>query len=155
MEHKKIAIIGAGIAGLTAGIILEELGYDFTVFEAAHKIRGSGSGLTLASNAINAFERLGLAEHVIKEGNVLSDFDICDAKGNTLFKLNIKRIKQKFKADNIAFHRADLHKVLYDKINQSKVYTGKKLHSLKPKSTGVELHFTSGKTETFDFVIGA
>lgn len=155
MKNKKIAIIGAGVAGLSAGIMLEELGYDFTIFEASDKIRGSGSGLTLASNAINAFERLGLADEVIKAGNVLNDFDICDAKGKTLFKLNIERIKQNFNADNIAFHRADLHKVLFDKINQNKVCTGKKLNTLKSKNSGVELHFTSGEIRTFDFVLGA
>ena len=48
----KIAIAGAGIAGLTTAIALTQKGFDVTVYEAAPHIKPVGAGITLSANAI-------------------------------------------------------------------------------------------------------
>lgn len=75
-KSESIAIVGAGIAGLTAAIMLGKLGFDVRVFESAEEIRGIGAGMGLASNAIKAFEYLNLDEEVISICNHLKDFEI-------------------------------------------------------------------------------
>ena len=72
MTHSspQVAIVGAGIAGLTAAIALKKMGLRPVIYEAAPQIKALGAGLTLAANAIKGFERLGIAEKVVARGAV-------------------------------------------------------------------------------------
>ena len=47
----KIAIVGAGISGLTAGILLKKLGHDVSIFEKSSSISEYGAGINLSRNA--------------------------------------------------------------------------------------------------------
>ena len=58
----KIAIVGAGISGLTAGILLKKLGHDVSIFEKSSSISEYGAGINLSRNATILLERSGLLE---------------------------------------------------------------------------------------------
>lgn len=154
-KSESVAIVGAGIAGLTAAIMLEKLGFEVRVFESAEEIRGIGAGMGLASNAIKAFEYLNLDREVISICNHLKDFEISDAKGKIIISADTKRIKQSYNTDNFAVHRADLHKLLLSKIHPEKIETKKKLVDLRILNEKVEIEFKDGKVGEFDFVIGS
>ncbi len=47
---QKVAIIGAGCAGLAAGIALLKRGYDVTIFEATNRVGGLAGGIDLGQN---------------------------------------------------------------------------------------------------------
>lgn len=157
METKleKIAIIGAGIAGLSAAIMLENKDYAVQVYEASETIRGIGAGMGLASNAIKAFEYLGLKQEVTQVSKVLTDFAICDTDGKPLFSIDTNRIKQRFQAENYAAHRADLHRVLSSQISSDKIKVRKRLTAITVNTDGVSLLFNDNSTEAADYVIGA
>ncbi len=53
-QTEKIAIAGAGIAGLATAIGLARQGYDVNVFERAGKIEEVGAGLQIGPNAVRA-----------------------------------------------------------------------------------------------------
>ena len=55
-----IAIIGAGIAGLTTAVALERAGLTSRVYEQAAELTEVGAGLQLAPNAVRQLRRLGL-----------------------------------------------------------------------------------------------
>lgn len=152
---KRIGIIGAGIAGLAAASSLEKLGFETQVFEAADKVQGIGAGMGLASNAIKAFEYLGLDREVIAISNHLKDFEITDSEGKTILSADTERIRQNYNTDNFAVHRADLHKLLLGKIPPEKIQTRKKLINLRISKNKVETEFEDGDFCEFDFVLGA
>lgn len=58
----RIAIVGAGIGGLSAAVGLQRAGAEVTVFERAPELRAGGSGLSLFANGLAALECLGLRE---------------------------------------------------------------------------------------------
>ena len=58
----KIAVIGAGIGGLSAAVGLQRAGAKVTVFERAPEVRAEGSGLSIFANGLAALETLGLRE---------------------------------------------------------------------------------------------
>ena len=48
-KGKRIGIIGAGPAGLTAGIIFKQAGYDVKIFDKAPEIVALGGGTSILS----------------------------------------------------------------------------------------------------------
>lgn len=154
-KDKRFAIIGAGIGGLTAGIMLEKLGFQVDVYEAGDSARGIGAGIGLASNAIKAFEYLGLDREVIAISNHLRDFEICDDKGKTILSADTERITRNYNTDNYAIHRADLHNFLVSKISSKSIHLNKRLKNFRQENDEVIIEFKDGTNSKTDYLIGA
>src|SRR5699024_7721651 len=60
----RIAIVGAGIGGLSAAVGLQRARAEVTVFERAPELRAGGSGLSLFANGLTALQSLGLLDDV-------------------------------------------------------------------------------------------
>ncbi len=60
MRHMRIAIVGAGLAGLAAGAALHRAGHDVHVFEQADGLRASGLAINLWSNATSLLPAFGI-----------------------------------------------------------------------------------------------
>ena len=56
----RIAVVGAGVAGLTAALALQRDGHDVRVHEQAEALRDAGFGLNLWTNAGSLLVRLGV-----------------------------------------------------------------------------------------------
>ncbi|MDS1113079.1 FAD-dependent oxidoreductase [Gordonia westfalica] len=56
----KVAVVGAGIAGLCTAAGLSSAGAEVTLLERSPEVRGGGSGLSLFGNGLRALESLGL-----------------------------------------------------------------------------------------------
>ena len=63
-----IAIVGYGIAGITAAIQLRKLGHTITHFERSPTLRGGGAGMLLHPPALNMLSSLGLATQALALG---------------------------------------------------------------------------------------
>ncbi len=64
----RVAIVGSGVAGTAAAILLAEGGVDVDVFEVKPDLSALGSGITLQGNALRVFDRLGVWEQVKEAG---------------------------------------------------------------------------------------
>ena len=47
MYELKAIVIGAGMAGLTAGIAMRQAGYEVEIYEKTSKLRPAGAGISL------------------------------------------------------------------------------------------------------------
>jgi 2-polyprenyl-6-methoxyphenol hydroxylase-like FAD-dependent oxidoreductase len=56
----RVAVVGAGVAGLTAGLALQRDGHDVAIFEQAPELRTGGFGLNLWTNAASLLHELGV-----------------------------------------------------------------------------------------------
>lgn len=157
MKHANlnIAIIGGGIAGLSAAIALRKMGIRPVIFEAAPEIKAVGAGLTLAANAIKALEYLGIADCVIPAGQQLNTFSILDQLGRPITVADSRAWTQRYGIHNFAIHRAELHRVLLQQIGDTDVITGKLALRADQTSHGVQIHFQDGTHYEADAVLVA
>ncbi|KAF3809053.1 FAD-dependent monooxygenase OpS4 [Colletotrichum gloeosporioides] len=71
-----VIIIGAGIAGLSAGIALAQTGHSVTILERVPQITEAGAGIQLAPNATRILRRMGVIEEIMEHMSVLSRVSI-------------------------------------------------------------------------------
>lgn len=138
----EFAIIGGGVAGLTAAIGLRQLNREFLVFEQAEALKGIGAGFGLAANAMQALDLLGLKDDIEKLGFYTNSFNILNQKGEILLAPNTKKLASKYNQDNFTIHRADLHLYLLSQLQQQDVILGKKAIRFEKKTDYITIFFT-------------
>lgn len=153
--NNTVLILGGGIAGLTTAIALQRKHIDFMVFEAVPEITAVGSGISLAGNAMQALEKLSVADDVKAHGHLITSMIIQDEKGNYLSALDTRKFIEEHGMYNVAIHRGDLHKVLLKNIPTEKILTGKKAVRIQEKADGVVVMFADGSEQQGAAVIVA
>ncbi|WP_410880638.1 FAD-dependent monooxygenase [Myroides sp. DW712] len=152
----QVAIVGAGIGGLTLAIALKKAGISFVVYEAAAEIKPVGAGIALANNAMQVYRHLGVAEQLNHKGTRISTVRLTDMDLRVLDQTSLLSFEEYYQLANIAIHRSDLHRVLLDAVGEECVELNKRLQYIthRPKG-GYTLKFTDQTTMQHEFVIGA
>lgn len=157
MKHSvpRIAIVGGGIAGLTTAIALRKLGMKPVVFESAPEIKALGAGLVLATNAIKALERIGIADKVMEAGQPLGTFSILDQEGRPIRVADSRIMSERYGVGNYAIHRAELHRILLQSAGDLDILTGKRAIGVINEPEQVTLYFQDGTQHIADVVLVA
>ncbi|HRB69011.1 MAG TPA: FAD-dependent monooxygenase, partial [Chitinophagales bacterium] len=74
--NEVITIIGAGIGGLTMGLILKQNGIPFQLFESATAIQPVGAGIIIANNAMQVYKKLAIHHKIETVGNKVNALSI-------------------------------------------------------------------------------
>jgi 2-polyprenyl-6-methoxyphenol hydroxylase-like FAD-dependent oxidoreductase len=148
-------IIGGGIAGLTAALALRQRGLEATVYEAAPQILPLGAGIWMAPNAMQVFERLGLADRIDAGGVPLQAIEIVDEQMRPLLRTNQDRIRARFGHSTTAIRRATLQGLLLAEVGPDHVQLGKVCTALAEDATGVTVTFADGSAVRAAFVVAA
>lgn len=114
-------IVGAGVAGLTAAIGLERLGWDVTVVERAPEPREDGAGLTLWPNALRALDEVGLGEAVRGLGEPAGRMVISSADGRDLAELPVVALTARH-GPMISVRRTELTRMLAGELSTAVRY---------------------------------
>ncbi len=152
----KYSIIGAGIGGLMTALAFEKKGIDYHVFEKASVLSEVGAGIWLAPNALQVVERLGVLEEVQKKGNSIDRITLGKLDLSPLSDTFQDNVKKEFGYSTIAIHRAELQKLLFDKIPSEKISLGKGFKSFEQIGDHqIEVTFEDGTNHVSDYLIGA
>jgi salicylate hydroxylase/6-hydroxynicotinate 3-monooxygenase len=151
-----VAIVGAGIGGLTAAKTLLELGHDVQVYEQARAFAPVGAGIQLTANAIKAIRPFGL-EAPLRAGSFVADAAYNrDHLGNVTNILEMgARLESRYGAPDLMLHRRLLHGALAGLVPAERIRLGKRLARVEKEGSGVELAFADGERVKPDLVIGA
>jgi salicylate hydroxylase/6-hydroxynicotinate 3-monooxygenase len=152
-----IAIIGAGIAGLTAAATLRKIGLDVDIFEQAQAFARIGAGIQMNPNAMKILRGLGLEEYIRSIGfapevGYNREWDTGEI---TYLHPMGARIAQRFGAPDISLHRAELHGALLSLNDPAIIHLDKKLVGLDQNGARLQLTFADGAKTAADAVIGA
>lgn len=151
MMDKHVSIVGGGIAGLTLACHLQKSGTPYTVFEQAPNFKTVGAGIILANNAMQVFQKLGLAEELSEKGRRVSYLNLVDEQLNILTSSDLSPFESKYGVKNIAIHRADLQASLLNRLDADQVHLNKRVESISDN----ELSFSDGTKHKVDVLIGA
>ena len=163
MSELSIAIIGAGIGGLSAALALSRQGFDVTVYEKTAELSEVGAGIQLSSNATNILYQWGLMDQAKKIGFLPKAVKLSHWRtGDQIARFPVNHNESFHNQAYLHIHRADIHGLLlqaYEQASGKKVVLGASLHDLsaKDKSQMTITIEQDGQQQTYehDWVIGA
>ena len=70
--NDRVAVVGAGIGGLTAALALIQQGIGVDVYEQAPELKELGAGVQISSNGTRVLHALGLGPAIEKVGVIVA-----------------------------------------------------------------------------------
>ena len=160
MSKDRVAIIGAGLGGLTCALALARAGVAVDVFEQAPQLGEVGAGITLSPNASRVMIHLGLGEGMRRLG-VVPPRQITQnlSTGEVLIERERgEAVEAQYGAPYIHLHRADLHSLLaetLESLQPGAIRVGHKLAGITSDDAGASLSFEHGAPIEAGVAIGA
>ncbi|WP_295528166.1 FAD-dependent monooxygenase [uncultured Pseudacidovorax sp.] len=152
----RVAVIGAGIGGLTLAALLVARGIRVVVFEQARALGEVGAGLQVSPNGVKVLRTLGLAEDLARVGVRPLHLTLRDWKtGIAVSRTGIADdFDQAYGAPYYHVHRADLLGLLQRAAAGAEIRTGCAVTAVEPGEGGAWIETSAGR-EHFDVVVGA
>jgi 6-hydroxynicotinate 3-monooxygenase len=152
----RIAIIGSGMGGTTAAIMLQRTGHRVDVYEQGSGRARVGAGINLDPQSMRIMRRLGLEQRLIDIGRVSEtrlsrDWDT----GHVTLEVPVDKYPELYDGNHFSIHRGDLQDVLSSAVAPGTVHFGRRLIDITEIDGIVRLGFADGSTAEADLVIGA
>ncbi|MQA15867.1 MAG: NAD(P)-binding protein [Pseudonocardiaceae bacterium] len=154
---RRVAIVGAGIGGLTLAIALRDRGVPVEVFEQASELREVGAAVALAANGTRLLERLGLGDElaaVSTEPTELIYRHWRDGRRIAAHPVG-SPYRDRFGAPFYGLHRVELQRILGAAWGDDGLHLDTRLVGLREQPDGLRLEFSSGRIAEADLVVGA
>src|ERR1700684_3128066 len=113
-KKPRVAVVGAGLGGLSAAGFLQRYGFEGAVYETAPEVSRIGAGIILSANVTKVLRRLGIGDALIAAG-IKSQRYISRAwdSGATLYEIEFDaQSERRFGGPYVHIHRGDLHAVI-------------------------------------------
>ena len=155
----RVAIIGAGIGGLSLALALQERGIEAEVFEQAAELTEIGAAIALSANSIREYTRLGLTDSLAVNSTIPTELIYRQWRsGDRIAAHPVAKdgwYEKRFGAPYFGIHRADLQKTLSAAMPADRLHLGCRLVNLVQEPDSVVLEFANGRVERADIVVGA
>ena len=132
----RIAIVGAGMGGLTAAATLRLAGFDVGVYEQASRFTRIGAGIQMMPNSMKVLRRIGIEERV--RGTSFEPYSHLNRAWDTGEVLReLPMPDSLFCAPYLCMHRGDIHEALVWVVPPAVIHLRKKLVGpLRARGTG-------------------
>lgn len=160
MKGLNLAIVGAGIGGLTAALALQRAGFNVTVYEQAPELGEVGAGLSLSPSAAHALRYLGLGPALDAASYLPEDQAVRHYQDGRALQWTNRghALLEKYGERYYLIHRADLHDALAAAVRANDpeaIRLGQRCTGVTQTGDPVQISFEDGATADADTVIGA
>jgi 2-polyprenyl-6-methoxyphenol hydroxylase-like FAD-dependent oxidoreductase len=146
-------IIGAGIAGLSAGIALQDAGWAVEVYEQAPKLVAMGAALSIWPNAVAALDQLGCGDAFRVVSPELDLVRLARSKDQPIFEHRISGALPGQRG--YLPSRTDLQSVLAARLGGDCLHLDHRLTDWRADERGGEARFENGHVAHGDLLIAA
>jgi salicylate hydroxylase len=117
---RRIIVVGAGIAGLTAALAFAARGMRVELFERARKFEAVGAGIQLSPNATRILGEFGILDTLGADATAPQAVVLRDGKSlRELARVPLgEAAEARWRAPYLVAHRADLHRALAARAEQ-------------------------------------
>jgi len=143
-------IVGAGIGGLAAGLVLRRAGWQVRIHERAVSPRELGFALGLAPNAMAALGELGLADTMMAEGVITTKAEVRRTDGSIM-----RTFSAQVGGPLVVALRPALHGALLAAVGSDALVLDSEAVDVAINADGVLLKLRDGGSATADVLIGA
>jgi 2-polyprenyl-6-methoxyphenol hydroxylase-like FAD-dependent oxidoreductase len=160
----KVIIVGGGVGGLTAALMLHRAGIACEVYEQSPEVREVGVGINTLPHAIKELADLGLLPALDAVAIRTHELIYMNRFGQTVWSEK-RGLDAGFEVPQFSIHRGRLQKVIHDavveRLGEGAVKTGRRLAGFFQDEGGVTAHFTdaalgeNGETARADVLIAA
>ncbi len=153
MAHR-IAVVGAGIAGLATAVALQRRGFDVAMFEERTDTR-NGAGISIWPNALAALDAIGLGDEVRAAGGRVTAGAMRWHDGSWLRRPHPDRMVASLGEPLVVIQRAALTEVLTRGLAPESLHQGIAVRALASGDDVVRLSLSDGSQVDADAVVGA
>ncbi|KAG0238405.1 hypothetical protein BGW42_005638 [Actinomortierella wolfii] len=154
-SNHKVIIAGAGIGGLTLGIMLEKAEIDYIILERATEFKALGSSISLTAQVLRVFDQLGILEDITAVSLPMSDMAYYKQDLTHMASWDASIANERYGYTSLFFSRPDLMQVLLKHVPAHKIIWGRRVLSTMQNTNGVMVRCASGDTYNGEILIGA
>jgi 2-polyprenyl-6-methoxyphenol hydroxylase-like FAD-dependent oxidoreductase len=146
----KIAIVGAGIGGLTLALMLHRQGVQSDIYEAVPEVREIGVGITLLPHAIRELAQLGLLPQLEADGIENLESVFFNRFGQFIYR-EARGRHAGYDVPEIGVHRGKLHRALYqaaiERLGPARLHLDHRFAAVEQDEAGATMLFRSSRGE--------
>ena len=152
----KVAIAGAGVAGLTAAVALHRLGIEVAVYEKHQGSQQHTTGFTLWSYSADRLAEFGLSPDRLDEvGCAVEMTEVRNQRGRVILPMPVGEVSRKLGADSYEIRRPDLLQALEGELPSGSVRRGQAVRTADVEGKKAWMELEGGDRVEADLVIGA
>ncbi|KAF9024308.1 hypothetical protein BGZ52_011123 [Haplosporangium bisporale] len=154
-KKPKVIIVGAGLGGITLGILLEKAGIPYEIFERAPEVKPLGSAISMGASVLTFFEQLGLLEEFISYGKPTMYANMYNEKRELQNTIDFSFLKNVGGHYNYIVPRPHLYAMLLRQIPAERIRFSKRVLSISQGEHGVLIRTSDNMTHEGDILVGA
>ena len=151
----KVAVVGAGIGGLTLGLALRARGVEVDLYERADELREVGAAVALSANGTRELYRLGVGEALDRVSTMPTELIYRDGRSGERIAAHPggAEYRRRFGAPYWGIHRVDLQQGLARAFGAEHLHLSRTVAGIG--DDGRSIAFADGSIVSADVVVGA
>jgi 2-polyprenyl-6-methoxyphenol hydroxylase-like FAD-dependent oxidoreductase len=153
---RTVLISGASVAGPALAYWLQRQGWRTTIVERCPHLRPGGQAVDIRGAALEVVDRMGLLQKVRDLRTRLKGMSVLDKDGSEIHRSEERTLSGgRFDSGDVEIFRDDLVGLLYELTRDTAYQFDDSIVELQQRRDAVDVRFQSGRTGSFDLVIGA
>ncbi|KAG0287066.1 hypothetical protein BGZ97_007204, partial [Linnemannia gamsii] len=154
-KRPKVLIVGAGLGGLTLGMLLHKANIPFEIYERAVEVKPLGAAMYFNSTTANLFKQCGIYEEFLSISKHVSAIQVFNEKREPAYCMAFEGQDQEFGAKGYIVPRPLIYDLLLRQIPKGRIHFGKKVLSIEQGGNGVLIRCSDGYEADGDILVGA